>query len=153
MGTNYWMFVENKQNAEITRKLNYSMFGVGPNYKRRAQRIQKNDRVIFYTRTTKALTATATITEECFEDTSPTWEPKNNTEEFKFRISLKANHILKKKNYLDASYIGPRLEYMKNWIPEDWYLAFWDTLHLLPQRDFRLLEDEMKRYPSVKVKR
>ena len=153
MEINYWMFVENKQNSEITRNLNYRMFGVGTKYKRRAQRMKRNDRVIFYTRTTKTWTATATITEECFEDKSPTWEPKDKIEEFKFRVSLRANHVLKKENHIDASHIGPRLEYVKKWIPEDWHLAFWDTVHLLPQRDFKLLEKEIKRYPSIKIKK
>ena len=152
MGINYWMFVESKQNSEITRKLDYSMFGVGTKYKRRAQRMKKNDRVIFYTRTIKSWTATATITEECFEDLSPVWEPKDNIDDFKYRVSLKPNHILKEDNYLNASKIGFRLEYVKKWIPEDWHLAFWDTLHLLPQKDFKLLEDVIKKYPSVKIK-
>ncbi len=153
MGTNYWMFVENKENSEITRNLNYELFGVGSKYKRRAQRMKKNDRVIFYTRTLKAWTATATIKEECFEDTSQTWLPKENIDEFKYRVTLKPNHILKESNFLNASYIGPRLEYVKKWIPEDWHLAFWDTLHLLPQKDFKLLEDAIKKHPSIKIKK
>ena len=41
--------------------------------------------------------------------------------------------------------LGPRLEYVKRWPPESWHLAFFETLHLIPQRDFRLLEGEMKR--------
>ena len=34
---------------------------------------------------------------------------------------------------------------MKRWLPESWPLAFFDTLHLIPQRDFSLIEGEMKR--------
>ena len=30
-------------------------------------------------------------------------------------------------------------------MPEDWPLAFFDRLHLLPQKDFRLVEGEMQR--------
>jgi hypothetical protein len=41
--------------------------------------------------------------------------------------------------------LGPRLDYVKRWAPENWPLAFWDRLHLLPQRDFRLIEGEMER--------
>ena len=88
MGTNYWMFVETKENASITRELGYKLFGMGPRYRKRAQRMQKNDRVLFYTRTTMNWTATATITSECFEDSSPVWEPKSKPSDFKFRIKL-----------------------------------------------------------------
>ena len=48
----------------------------------------------------------------------------------------------------DAMILGPRLEYVKKWLPENWPLAFLDRLHLLPQRDFRLIEGEMRRITS-----
>ena len=48
--------------------------------------------------------------------------------------------------------LAPRLEYVKRWPPEDWPLAFFDRLHLLPQRDFRLIEGEMKRNLSMRRK-
>ena len=67
MGTNYWMFVETAENASITREMGYKLFGMGPRYRKRAQRMQKNDRVLFYTRTSMNWTATATITSECFK--------------------------------------------------------------------------------------
>ena len=69
MGSNYWMFVETEENAAITRGLGYEIFGVGPKYRKRANRMQKNDRVIFYTSLTRKWTASATITKKCYEDT------------------------------------------------------------------------------------
>ena len=48
-------------------------------------------------------------------------------------------------DYIDGLKIGPGLEYVRKWSPETWPLAFWDRLHLLPQRDFKLLEGEMIR--------
>jgi hypothetical protein len=47
--------------------------------------------------------------------------------------------------WLDARQIGPTLEYVKKWAPEDWPLAFIGMLHIIPQRDFTYLEDEMRR--------
>ena len=145
MGTNYWMFVETEENASITRELGYKLFGMGPRYRKRAQRMQKNDRVLFYIRTTMNWPATATITSECFEDSSPVWEPKSKPSDFKFRIKLKPDLILKDDEYIDGLQLGPSLEYVKRWSPENWPLAFWDRLHLLPQRDFKLLESEIMR--------
>ena len=145
MGTNYWMFVETEENASITRELGYKLFGMGPRYRKRAQRMQKNDRVLFYTRTTMNWTATATITSECFEDSSQVWEPKSKPSDFKFRIELKPDFILRDDEYIDGLQLGPSLEYVKRWSPENWPLAFWDKLHLLPQRDFKLLESEIMR--------
>ena len=47
--------------------------------------------------------------------------------------------------YIDARALAFRLDYVKRWPAERWPLAFMDTLHLLPQKDFRLIEAEMKR--------
>ena len=145
MGTNYWMFVETEENASITRGLGYKLFGMGPRYRKRAQRMQKSDRVLFYTRTTRSWTASATIKSKCFEDDSIIWMPKSRPADFKFRVELDPDYILDETQYLDGLQIGPGLEYVRRWAPENWPLAFWDKLHLLPQRDFKLLEGEMVR--------
>ncbi|MEC8890271.1 MAG: hypothetical protein VX426_00885 [Chloroflexota bacterium] len=150
MGTNYWMFVETEENASITRRLGYKLFGMGPRYRKRAQRMQKNDRVLFYTRTTRRWTASATIKSKCFEDDSIIWMPESRPVDFKFRVELDPNYILDETQYLDGLQIGPGLEYVKRWAPENWPLAFWDKLHLLPQRDFKLLEGEMIRVKTGK---
>ena len=41
--------------------------------------------------------------------------------------------------------LAPRLEYVKRWPPENWYMAFQGNLHLLPKSDFLLIEEEMKK--------
>ena len=66
-------------------------------------------------------------------------------ERFPYRLKLEPDIVLQEDSYLDGLQLGPRLEYVKRWFPESWYLAFFETLHLIPQRDFRLLEGEMKR--------
>ena len=90
------------------------------------------------------------LSSECFEDDSLIWMPKSRAIEFKFRIELKPNYILDESQYLDGLQIGPGLEYVKRWSPEHWPLAFWDKLHLIPQRDFKLLEGEMIRIKTGK---
>ena len=150
MGTNYWMFVETEENASITRRLGYKLFGMGPRYRKRAQRMQISDRVLFYTRTTRSWTASATIKSKCFEDDSIIWMPESRSIDFKFRVELNPDYILDETQYLDGLQIGPGLEYVKRWAPENWPLAFWDKLHLLPQRDFKLLEGEMIRIKTGK---
>ena len=37
------------------------------------------------------------------------------------------------------------MQFIKNWRPEDWHLAFLGDLHLIPKNDFNLIEDEMQR--------
>ena len=145
MGKSYWMFVESRENFEKTRDLGFTLFGVGPKYRRRADRMQLNDRVLFYASTLKKWVATATIASRPFEDHSLVWTPNRRDRDYPFRVKLTPEMVLDLDDYIDALILAPRLEYVKRWSPEDWPLAFFDRVHLLPQRDFRLIEGEMKR--------
>ena len=142
------MFVEAPQNFEFTREIEFSLFGMGAKYRRRAERMQPQDRVLFYINAVRKWPASATITSTYFEDNSPLWHPTTRGESFQYRVKLKPDIVLDEEDYIDAMILGPRLDYVKRWAPENWPLAFWDRLHLLPQRDFRLIEGEMERITS-----
>ena len=145
VGRNYWMFVESPQNFTIIKEMGLTLFGMGPKYRRRVERMTPNDRVLFYVKGIRKWPATATIASHGFEDDSPIFKPTSRDERFNHRVKLTPNIVLDEPNYIDAMVIAPRLEYLKRWAPEDWPLAFFDRLHLLPQKDFRLIESEMER--------
>ena len=145
MGKNYWMVVESLENHQITREQGFEVFGFGQPFRRRAQRMQQGDMVLFYVSTIRKWTATATITSGYFEDYTPVWAPTTRGEQYPFRVKLKPDVRLDEGQYIDALFLAPRLDYLKRWTPEDWPLAFADRLHLIPQRDFRLIESEMQR--------
>ena len=145
MARNYWMFAESPENFEITKELGFTVYGVGPRHRRRAERMQPNDRALFYVGQLRKWTATATITSRCFEDRRSIWRPNRRDQEYPYRVALSPDLVLDEEEYIDALVLAPRLEYVKRWRPEQWPLAFQDRLHLLPQRDFRLIEGEMRR--------
>jgi len=60
--------------------------------------------------------------------------------------------VLEEEEFLDARQIGPRLDYVKKWVPEMWPLAFLGELHLIPRKDFTLIEEEMKKAVSARAK-
>lgn len=148
MGKNYWMVVESLENHQITRREGFQVFGFGQTFRRRVRRMQRSDMVLFYVNTIRKWTATATITSGYFEDFTPIWTPTSRGEQYPFRVNLKPYISLEEEQYIDALILAPRLEYLKRWTPEDWPLAFADRLHLIPQRDFRLIESEMQRIAS-----
>ena len=39
------MFVESSQNFEVLKEINFSLFGMGPRYRKRAERMKPDDRV------------------------------------------------------------------------------------------------------------
>ncbi len=148
MAKNYWMVVQTAENFEISKELGFTVHGLRSRMRRRAERMSPDDRVLFYVTGIRKWTVLASIASRYFEDRTPIWKPGPTNEEFPYRVKLKPSIILKEADYIDALVLAPRLEYVKKWRPEDWPLAFFDTLHLLPQRDFRLIEAEMKRIVS-----
>ena len=150
MGTNYWMFAETEENSSTTRELGFTLFGMSSKYKKRAQRMQPNDRVIFYIRQKMCWVASATVVSKSYVDEELIWGDESTSREYKHRVKLKPDHILNREEFIDGLLIGPSLEYVKRWSPEYWPLAFWEKLHLLPQKDFRLLENEIIRKKTGK---
>ena len=145
MGKNYWMVVESLDNHTITQGRGLDVIGFGQPFRRRVQRMQRGDMVLFYVSTIRKWTATATISSEHFEDYAPIWEPTSRGEQYAFRVNLQPDIRLNESQYIDALVLAPRLDYLRRWTPEDWPLAFMERLHLIPQKDFRLIEGEMYR--------
>ena len=145
MARNYWMVVESPENFDISKELGFTLHGVGGRYRRRAQRMQPDDRVLFYVTGIRKWSVTATITSRSFEDRTPVWKSNGRRDAYPYRVKMSPDIVLGEEEYIDALILAPRLEYLRRWAPEDWPLAFQGMLHLLPQRDFRLIESEMKR--------
>jgi hypothetical protein len=147
------MFVQTEQNFQITKNMNFKLHGLGAKYRRRADRMQPDDNVLYYVSGTKRWTALATIRSKAFEDRSPLWSPTHRGEDFRYRVKMAPRLVLDDDEAIEALMLAPRLEYLKRWAPELWPLAFIDSVHLLPQRDFRLIETEMKRIDEQSKKR
>jgi len=150
MGKSYWMIAESPENFEITKSLGFTLYGAGPKHRRRAERMQPDDRMLYYVKGLRKWTATATVTSRSFEERTDIWAPNRRRDVFPYRVKTAPDIVLDEEDYIDALMLAPRLEYVKRWAPEDWPLAFFDRLHLLPQRDFRLIEGEMKRNLSIR---
>ena len=148
MPRNYWMFVQSTEDFEVSKEKGFTIHGLKKRQRRRAQRMAPEDRALYYISGKRKWAATASITSHYFEDRTPLWQADRNGERFPYRVKLTPAIVLDEPDYVDAMILGPRLDYLKRWPPERWPLALFDTLHLLPQKDFNLIEDEMKRVVS-----
>ena len=147
MPNNYWMVVQTQENHEITRGRGFTLHGLTSKQRRRARRMEPDDRILFYVGgDVRKWTAIATVTSKYFEDRTPIWESNSSRRElYPYRVKMTPSIVLDEDDYIEASILAPRMEYVKRWPPELWPLAFFDTLHLIPQRDYRLIEEEMRR--------
>ena len=144
MAQNYWMIVSSPENFEITRDLGFTAQGLKGQHRRKIQRIGSGDRVLFYVYGSRRFTATATATSSYFEDETPTWQAEGRAG-WPYRFKIKPEVVLDEHQYINANLLAPRLDYIRRWPPEEWYMAFQGNLHLLPKSDFFLIEEEMKK--------
>jgi predicted RNA-binding protein len=150
MPRNYWMMVLSLENFSVLKKNKFSVYGFRAKLKKRVDRMEIGDRVLFYLSHVQGFPATATITSTMYEDDTELFSTESGKEAFPYRVSLEPGVILDESNYIDARQLGPTLEYVKKWVPERWPLAFIGELHLIPKKDLFLVEDEMKRTSSIK---
>lgn len=144
MPSNFWMIINNERNFRITQNLGFTTMGLKAQHRRKIQRVTDGDRILMYLSHRRRFVATATATSDYFEAPDNIWEKEGKTG-FPYRVNIRPEIILRDDQFMDANLIAPRLEYIKRWNPEDWYMAFQGNLHLLPKSDFQLIEEEMKR--------
>ena len=150
-GKTYWMVATSLENFRTSRSLGFTVQGMESRQRRKAQRMEPGDRIVYYITAIQRFGATATVTSKCFEDRKPLWESEGKREDYPWRVNIEPAAVLEEEDFLDARELGPRLEYVRRWPPEYWPLAFQGNLHILPKYDFELLEQEMKRALSEKV--
>ena len=144
MPSNFWMIVNNERNFRITQEMGFSLVGLKSQHRRKVQRISDGDRILLYVTHIRRFVATATATSDYYESDESVWEREGKAG-FPYHVKIRPEIVLRDDQFMDANQIAPRLEYVKRWAPEDWYLAFQGNLHLLPKSDFLLIEEEMKK--------
>lgn len=144
MTANFWMIVSNAENFRRTQDLGFTVQGLKLQQRRKLQRVGPGDRVLFYVSGIRRFTATATVTSSYFQEETAIWDHEGGAS-WPYRIQIKPEIALEDAQYIDANMLAPRLEYVKRWPPENWYMAFQGNLHLLPKSDFLLIEEEMKK--------
>ena len=144
MPHSFWMINCNRQNYNITRELGFTRQGLKAEYRRKVQRVEPGDRIIYYVAGARVFTATATVTRGYEEVGAGPWVKEGRTA-WPYHIGIKADVVLNEAQYIDAGLLAYRLDYVRKWPPEDWHMAFQGNLHLLSKGDFFLLETEMRK--------
>lgn len=153
MSRNYWMIVTSLENFRITRRHGFKVQGIKTQHQRKMQRIEPGDRILYYVGGERRFSATATAKSRYFEDYTPIWKQEGSVN-WNFRVHVQSDVVLDEFEFMDAGQLAPRLDYVRRWSPEDWYMAFaQSSLHLLPKKDFQLIEEEMKKVKSKRSPR
>ena len=144
MPRNFWMVVCNQDNFNITKNLDFTTQGLKSEYRRKVQRVEPGDRLLYYVTGIRCFTATATLTSTYREEQTIVWQNEGSAT-WLYRIDIKPDVVLEEPQYIQAGLLAHRLDYIRRWPPENWYMAFQGNLHLLPKNDFFIIEEEMKK--------
>ena len=144
MPRNFWMVVCSEENYHITKDLDFTVQGLKAEYRRKVQRVESGDRLLYYVSGIRCFTATATLTSTYREEETEVWKNEGRAN-WLYRIDIKPEVVLEEAQYISAGLLAHRLDYIRRWPPENWFMAFQGNLHLLPKNDFFVIEEEMKK--------
>jgi len=141
----YWMIVTSPDNFRKSREHGFGIQGLKSRHRKRAEAMRAGDRMLYYVTGRMAFAATATLSSQMFEDHSHIWRSSRREEDYPWRVQMRPEHVLEETEWVLAKELAYRLEYVRKWPPEHWTLAFQGHVHQLPQKDFKLIEDEIRR--------
>lgn len=148
MPKNFWMIVTSPDVLARTLAEGCTVKRVSAQQRRKLERMEPGDRVIYYLSPARRFAAIATVLSRTLDAAPP--GDGQDAGILTFKVNVRPDLVLRAEDYLDALQIGPRLEYVRKWIPEKWYLAFQGFLHLIPKSDFLLLEGEMHKVLALR---
>ncbi|HUZ78208.1 MAG TPA: EVE domain-containing protein [Chloroflexota bacterium] len=145
MPTN-WMLVSGADNFEVSRRMGFVVAGMKERHRRKAERVQSGDRVLFYLTGIQKFGGTATATDSFFEDRlEPIWAGRKAGEyPYPWRFSITPNCILLPEQFVAAEALLPRLEWVHKWPAAHWQLAFQGNVHVLSDADFGTIEQAIR---------
>jgi EVE domain len=139
------MLVISPDNFLKTSERGFTVQGIRSRHRRRAESMREGDKLLYYVSGRMAFAGTCTLTSSVFEDHSPIWRAPRREEDYPWRFQIRADRIVAREGWLPARELAYRLEYVRKWPPEHWSLAFLGHIHQLPQKDYKLIETELRR--------
>jgi hypothetical protein len=139
------MIVSSPENLRRTREHSFTVQGITSRHRKRAETIRGGDRLLYYVTGRMAFAATATVTSSMYEDHQLIWRSGRREEDYPWRIHIRPDLAPEESEWVQAKEVAFRLDYVRKWPPEHWTLAFQGQLHQIPQKDFKLIEDELAR--------
>lgn len=142
----FWIIVSSLDNWQRTAERGFSVQGMKSRHRKKAERMQPGDKIVYYVTGLKTFAGIATITSEFYEDHEPIWVSGNKKragEDYPFRVQIEPDIILAESEFVPAEGIARRMTYASKWPAENWTLAFQGNVHSIPEEDYSLIREEL----------
>jgi len=142
----YWIVVMGPEIYAKTRDLGFTRHGFKSTRRNMAARVAPGDLLAFYVTGRKQFAAVARVTSPMVEDQTRIWQSSKKPEEmYPFRVSIEPVVVLDPADWPDAEPYHDRFGWTQKWPRANWTLAYQGNLHEIPQTDFELLLEDMKK--------
>ena len=139
-----WLLVSAPENFETSRARGFDIAGMKSRHRKKAERVQPGDRVIYYMVGVKSDGGISEVTGTYYESDDHIWTSSKEGEEYPFRFPVKPLYIRDKDDYIPMVDLVPILEYPKRWPVANWTLAFQGNVHVLNDSDYKIIEDAVR---------
>lgn len=139
----YWIVVSSPDNFARTAATGFTVQGLKSRHRKKAERMQPGDRLVWYVTGRKAFAGTATIESPSFESHERIWvsnDPKKADEDYPFRVRISENVILTDLCFVPAEAIARQMTYVAKWPAANWTLAFQGNVHEIDASDFEKIQ-------------
>lgn len=148
----YWIIVGGPDNFEKTRELGFKLQGMKSRHRRKAERMAKGDKIVWYITGEQAFAGYATLTAAYFEDHKPIWSSgKKKEEDYPWRVPIRKELVLPRSKWVDAEGVARKMKYVSKWPAEHWRLAFQGNVHEIPKEDFEAIRRALEKASKGKA--
>lgn len=142
-----WLINTSRGYFETSRERGFDLLGIDAANARKTRQMTEGDRVVFYIPSSRTFAASATVRSKAFEGHDQIWRHETRSRErYRNRVHIEPIAVADSPSAeVDGLQVGPSLEYVKRWPPEWWHLALYGMVHIISQRDFDLLDTELRR--------
>lgn len=148
----YWMLVSSEENFERSRARGFDIAGMKSRHRKKAERVQPGDKLVFYLTKVQAFGGCAEVTSIFFESDEPVWEGGKKQEIYPFRFEVRPEVACEPGDFLAVEPIRGKLKYLKKWPEEHWRLAFQGNVHSLPEEDYETIRSLIEKHVKKKAK-
>ncbi len=147
-----WLLVSSPENFERSRAIGFTTTAMKSRHRRKWERVQPGDRILYYLTGEKAIGGVARVTGAPFESHEKIWgSAAKPLEDYPWRFPTEPVVILDRGKSVSAEPLAREMEYTKRWPAENWTLAFQGNVHELDDEDADLIEKAVRRAATEKV--
>lgn len=139
---NHWIIVGSLDNFRRSRDLGFTVQGIKSRHRKKAERMQPGDKLIYYITGIKAFAGIVTVTSPYVESHERIWtsgDPKKAAEDYPFRVNITPDVVLDEDEFVPAEPVARQMTYVSKWPAKNWTLAFQGNVHEIGEADYELI--------------